>query len=68
MEYGNGTERSIRWELDEHSDYFSVLYEYSKTCLEWPLSKRPQIGFQDQLSFNVGQKYWRMLQGETIIP
>ena len=29
-----------------------------------PLSKRPKIGFQDQLSLNTGQKYCRMLQGE----
>ena len=29
-----------------------------------PLSKRPKIGFQDQLSLNPGQKYCRMLQGE----
>ena len=36
---------------------------YSKTCVKWPLSKRPQIGFQDQLSLNAGQKYCRMLQG-----
>ena len=31
--------------------------KYSKTCLIRPLSKRPNIGFQDQLSLNVGQKY-----------
>ena len=37
---------------------------YSKTCVKRPLSKRPQIGFQDQLSLNAGQKYCRMLQGE----
>ena len=37
---------------------------YSKTCVKQPLSKRPQIGFQDQLSLNAGQKYCRMLQGE----
>ena len=32
--------------------------EYSKTCLKQPLSKRPKIGFQDQLSLRVdaGQK------------
>ena len=24
--------------------------EYSKTCLKQPLSKRPKIGFQDQIS------------------
>ena len=38
--------------------------EYSKTCLKRPLSERPKIGFQDQLSLNAGQKYCRMLQGE----
>ena len=37
---------------------------YSKTCVKQPLSKRPQIGFQDQLSLNAGQRYCRMLQGE----
>ena len=37
---------------------------YSKTCLKQPLSKRPKIGFQDQLLFIAGQKYCRMLQGE----
>ena len=37
---------------------------YSKTCVKWPLSKRPQIGFQDKLSHNAGQKYCRMLQVE----
>ena len=25
---------------------------YSKTCAKWPLSKRPKIGFQDQLLLN----------------
>ena len=34
---------------------------YSKTCVKWPLSKRPQIGFQDQLSLNADKKYCRML-------
>ena len=33
----------------------------SKTCVKQPLSKRPKIGFQDQLSLNAGQKYCRML-------
>ena len=28
------------------------------TCVKWPLSKRPKIGFQDQLSLNAGQKYY----------
>ena len=37
---------------------------FSKTCVKWPLSKRPKSDFQDQLLLNVGQKYCRMLQGE----
>ena len=28
---------------------------YSETCVKQPLSKRPKIGFQDQLSLNAGQ-------------
>ena len=35
-----------------------------KTCVKWPLSKRPKIGFQDLLSLNAGKQYCRMLQGE----
>ena len=35
---------------------------YSKTCVKWPLSKRPKNSFQDQVSLNAGQKYYRMLQ------
>ena len=30
----------------------TVNSEYSKTCVKRPLSNRPQIGFQDQLSLN----------------
>ena len=40
------------------------LYMYSKTRVKRPLSKRPKIDFQDQLSLNAGQKYCRMLQRE----
>ena len=36
---------------------------YSKTCVKRQLSKRPKIGFQDQLLLDAGQKYCRMLQG-----
>ena len=39
-------------------------FEYNKLCLKQPLSKRPKIGFQNQLSLNTGQKYYRMLQRE----
>ena len=39
---------------------------YSKTCVRQPLSKRPKIGFQGQLSLNAGQSIadCRMLQRE----
>ena len=37
---------------------------YSKTCLERPLPKRPKISFLDYLLLNAGQKYCRMLLGE----
>ena len=30
------------------------IWIYSKTCLKCPLSKRPKIGFQVQLSLNAG--------------
>ena len=35
-----------------------------KPDVKRPLSKRPKIGFQAQLSLNAGQKCCRMLQGE----
>ena len=39
-----------------------MVFNYSKTGVRRPLSKRPKIGFQDQLSLNAGQKYCRMLK------
>ena len=44
--------------------HFYESLKYRKTCVKWPLTKRLNIGFQDQLSLNAGQKYGRMLQGE----
>ena len=35
---------------------------YSKTGVKQPLSKRPNIGFQDQLMLNAGQKYCRKVK------
>ena len=43
-----------------------LLYYYSKTCIKQSLSKRPKIGFQDQLSLNAVQKYCRMLKGSIL--
>ena len=34
-----------------------ICNKYCKTCVKWSLSKRPKLGFQDQLSLNAGQKY-----------
>ena len=34
-----------------------VSQQCSKTCEKRPLSKRPKIGFQDQLSLNAGQSF-----------
>ena len=39
---------------------------YSNTCVKRPLTKRPKIGFQDQLSLNAGHKYCRMLKGSIL--
>ena len=38
-----------------------ILMVYSKPFVKRPLSKRPNICFQDQVSLNAGQKYCRML-------
>ena len=56
----------LEWCIREtgHIPRWQCFFIYSKTCVKLPLSKRPQIGFQDQLLLNAGQKYCRMLQGE----
>ena len=49
----------------QYNSFWSIEYfisKYSKTCVKWPLAKRPKIGFQDQLLLNAGQKYCRYLQ------
>ena len=33
--------------------------KYNKTCVKWPLSKRPKVGLR--LLLNAGQMYCRML-------
>ena len=45
-----------------HKTWVLIPYveKYRKACVKRPLSKRPKIGFQDQLSLNAGQKYCRM--------
>ena len=46
----------------EIDDQFKLMYNCiaSKTCVKRQLSKRPKIGFRDQLLFNAGQKNCRM--------
>ena len=48
------------------SDLLTRNTMYSKTCLKRPLQKKTEIGFQDRLLLNAGQKYCRMLQ-ESIL-
>ena len=44
--------------------YIEEQVMYGKTCVKRPLSKRPKLGLQDQLSLNARQQYCRMLLGE----
>ena len=41
-------------------------YLYRKTCVKVPLSKRPQIGFQDQVSFNAGRSIAECSEGSIL--
>ena len=50
----------------EQSNLGPYCLQYSKTCLKHPHSKRPKIGFQDQLSLNAGQKYCRCSKGSIL--
>ena len=45
----------------------TTAYLSTLSCVKRPLSKRPKIGFQDQLSLNAGQKYCRMLREHSAI-
>ena len=55
---------SLKSSMVSAPKFLDLVDGYSKTCVKQPLSKRPKIGFQDQLALNAGQKYCRMLQGE----
>ena len=52
----------LNWWVKRYLQFY--LWYYNKTCVKWPLSKWPKIGFQNQLSLYAGQKYCRTLQGE----
>ena len=52
-----GRFKSILFMIRDDNDMAQSMY--SKTSVKWSLSKRPKIGFQDQLSLNEGQKYCR---------
>ena len=41
-----------------------IYCKYSKICLKQPFKKKTNIGFQDRLLLNAGQKYCRMLHRE----
>ena len=44
-----------------HSKKFNS-FNYSKTCLKWPLKNRQNKGLNGKWELNEGQKYSRMLQ------
>ena len=47
------------------SDMVEMITYIFKTCLKWPIKTHsPKVGFQNHLSLNAGQKYYRMLQME----
>ena len=56
--------RRIIAQLEQNPSLSIEQRSYSKTCEKRQLTKRPKIGFQDQLSLNAGHKHCRMLQGE----
>ena len=60
-----GLDMKSYWTNKSQGDELSAS-AYSKTCLKQPLKRRPKTGFQDQLSPNAHQKYYRMLQ-ESIL-
>ena len=61
LAYSTST-KLMRWPKEEYTKKVSEYdQENSKTCVKRPLSKWPKIGFQDQLSFNAGHMYCRML-------
>ena len=71
--YGPQPEKTCFWyENNKEADqpmhqgslFSKIVILYSNACVKQPLSERPKIGFQDQLSLNTGQKYCRVLQGE----
>ena len=47
---------------DHNEDKGASFQDYSKTCVQWQLSKRQKNCFQYQLSFNAGHKYLQILQ------
>ena len=51
------------WNYDHMKSGIRNRY-YSKNCVKRPLSKRPKISFQEQLSLNTDKKNCRMLQGD----
>ena len=45
---------------------YKHLIRYRKTCVKRPLSRRPQIGFQDQLMLNAGQSIAECSEGSIL--
>ena len=51
-------------QLNTISCIFLLKIKFNTNVLSGYSKRRPNIGFQDQLSLNAGQKYCRMLQRE----
>ena len=45
--------------IAQDKPFFCKVAQYSKTCVKWPLSKRPNNGFQEGLSLKAGQKVFQ---------
>ena len=56
---GSNTQGQLTSTLLFSPTAYLLFISYSKACVERPHSKRPKIGFQDQLSLDEGQKYCR---------
>ena len=56
--------RGLNQPVDLFENHAFCVHPSTKACVKRPISKRPKIGYQDQLSLNAAQKYCRMLQGE----
>ena len=51
-------------DLKRKENFSKNVQSYRVCSFKQPLKKKSEIGFQDRLMLNAGQKYFRLLQGE----